>query len=62
VLTATLEHGMHPPTTPSPEWAALMDEMTKNATEEYRGIVFKHPRFVEYFRAVSWGSCWEEAD
>lgn len=43
---------MNPPRNPSPEWAALMVEMCKNATEEYRGIVFKHPRFVEYFRAV----------
>jgi phosphoenolpyruvate carboxylase len=50
---ATLEHGMHPPVSPKPEWRALMDEMAVVATEEYRSIVFKEPRFVEYFRLVS---------
>ena len=49
---ATLEHGMHPPISPKPEWRQLMDEMAAVATEEYRNIVFKEPRFVEYFRLV----------
>jgi phosphoenolpyruvate carboxylase len=49
---ATLEHGMHPPVSPKPEWRALMDEMAVVATEEYRSMVFKEPRFVEYFRSV----------
>ncbi|KAK7855702.1 phosphoenolpyruvate carboxylase [Quercus suber] len=50
---ATLEHGMHPPVSPKPEWRALMDEMAVIATEEYRSIVFKEPRFVEYFRLAT---------
>ena len=50
---ATLEHGMHPPVSPKPEWRVLMDEMAVIATEEYRSVVFKEPRFVEYFRLVS---------
>ncbi|KAF4354328.1 hypothetical protein F8388_022990 [Cannabis sativa] len=50
---ATLEHGMHPPISPKPEWRALMDEMAVIATEEYRSIVFKEPRFVEYFRLAT---------
>jgi phosphoenolpyruvate carboxylase len=50
---ATLEHGMHPPVSPKPEWRALMDEMAIIATKEYRSIVFQEPRFVEYFRCVS---------
>nr|ARK19505.1 phosphoenolpyruvate carboxylase [Cyperus esculentus] len=50
---ATLEHGMHPPISPKPEWAALMDEMAVIATEEYRSVVFKEPRFVEYFRRAT---------
>nr|BAC19851.1 phosphoenolpyruvate carboxylase [Eleocharis vivipara] len=50
---ATLEHGMHPPVSPKPEWAALMDEMAIIATEEYRSYVFKEPRFVEYFRLAT---------
>jgi len=50
---ASLEHGMHPPISPKPEWRALMDEMAIVATKEYRSIVFEEPRFVEYFRLVS---------
>lgn len=50
---ATLEHGMHPPIAPKPEWRELMDSMAVTATEEYRSIVFQNPRFVEYFRTVS---------
>ncbi|KAK9674491.1 hypothetical protein RND81_12G236200 [Saponaria officinalis] len=50
---ATLEHGMHPPISPKPEWRALLDEMAVVATEEYRSIVFKEPRFVEYFRSAT---------
>ncbi|KAJ7948440.1 Phosphoenolpyruvate carboxylase [Quillaja saponaria] len=50
---ATLEHGMHPPVSPKPEWRALMDEMAVIATKEYRSIVFQEPRFVEYFRRAT---------
>ena len=49
---ATLEHGMHPPVSPKPEWRKLMEEMAVVATEEYRSVVVKEPRFVEYFRSV----------
>ena len=44
---------MHPPISPKPEWRALMDEMAVVATKEYRSIVFKEPRFVEYFRSAT---------
>ncbi|XP_073150946.1 phosphoenolpyruvate carboxylase-like [Henckelia pumila] len=50
---ATLEHGMHPPVSPKPEWRALLDEIAVVATEEYRSIVFKEPCFVEYFRLAT---------
>ncbi|KAI4388258.1 hypothetical protein MLD38_000602 [Melastoma candidum] len=50
---ATLEHGMHRPIPPKPEWRTLMDEMAVVATEEYRSIVFREPRFVEYFRLAT---------
>ncbi|KAK7324531.1 hypothetical protein VNO77_28162 [Canavalia gladiata] len=50
---ATLEHGMNPPISPKPEWRTLMDQMATIATEEYRSIVFKEPRFVEYFRLAT---------
>ncbi|RRT39741.1 hypothetical protein BHE74_00017585 [Ensete ventricosum] len=50
---ATLEHGMHPPISPKPEWRALMDELAVVATKEYRSVVFQEPRFVEYFRLAT---------
>ncbi|XP_071691296.1 phosphoenolpyruvate carboxylase 2-like [Rutidosis leptorrhynchoides] len=50
---ATLEHGMHPPISPKPEWRKLMDELAVIATNEYRSIVFQEPRFVEYFRLAT---------
>ncbi|KAF5731394.1 phosphoenolpyruvate carboxylase-like [Tripterygium wilfordii] len=50
---ATLEHGMHPPISPRPEWRALMDEMAIAATKEYRSIVFQESRFVDYFRLAT---------
>nr|ABG20459.1 phosphoenolpyruvate carboxylase [Bienertia sinuspersici] len=50
---ATLEHGMHPPISPKPEWRTLLDEMAVAATKEYRSIVLKKPRFVEYFRLAT---------
>ncbi|CDY45929.1 BnaC06g09980D [Brassica napus] len=51
--SATLEHGMHPPVSPKPEWRTLLDEMAVVATEEYRSVVFQEPRFVEYFRLAT---------
>ncbi|KAI3898825.1 hypothetical protein MKW92_023388 [Papaver armeniacum] len=50
---ATIEHGMNPPVSPKPEWRALMDEMAIISTEKYRSIVFREPRFVEYFRLAT---------
>ncbi|CAH9109522.1 unnamed protein product [Cuscuta epithymum] len=50
---ATLEHGMHPPVSPKPEWRALLDQMSVIATKEYRSVVFQDPRFVEYFRLAT---------
>ncbi|XP_075487014.1 phosphoenolpyruvate carboxylase 1-like [Primulina tabacum] len=50
---ATLEHGMHAPISPKPEWRSLMGEMAVVATNEYRSVVFQEPRFVEYFRLAT---------
>ncbi|CAN6194913.1 unnamed protein product [Urochloa humidicola] len=50
---ATLEHGMHSPASPKPEWRTLMEELTVVATEAYRSVVFKEPCFVEYFRSAT---------
>ncbi len=32
------------------EWRELMERMAEVSCEAYRGIVFKHPHFIEYFR------------
>ncbi|KAG6481615.1 hypothetical protein ZIOFF_058219 [Zingiber officinale] len=37
--TATLEHGMHPPVSPKPQWRALMDEMDIVANWPQKSIV-----------------------
>lgn len=50
---ATLVHSMRPPISPLPEWRSLLDEMAVVATKEYRSVVFEEPRFVKYFRSVS---------
>ena len=50
--SATLEHSLHPPISPKPEWRALMNELAAMSVVEYREVVFKTPRFVEYFRSV----------
>lgn len=50
---ATLEHGMHPPIAPKPEWREIMDAMAVVSTKDYRSVVFQNPKFVEYFRSVS---------
>jgi phosphoenolpyruvate carboxylase len=50
---ATLEHGMHPPIAPKPEWREIMDKMAVISTKEYRAVVFQNPKFVEYFRAAT---------
>jgi phosphoenolpyruvate carboxylase len=49
---ATLEHGMHPPISPKPEWRKVMDSMALFATEEYSAVVLQNPDFVSYFHMV----------
>jgi phosphoenolpyruvate carboxylase len=51
-MIATLEHGMHPPMSPLPEWRSLMDEMCVAATKEYRRMVFTDPEFIKNFHMV----------
>lgn len=43
---------MHPPSSPLPEWRALLEDMCKVATDEYRRIVFNDPDFIKYFHMV----------
>lgn len=52
-LAAMLEAEMRDPAVVKPEWRALMQEMQKTSCEAYRQVVFRDPRFIEYFRDVT---------
>ncbi len=44
---------LFPPNSPAPEWRELMDSMSKDASTVYRDLVYRHPKFVEYFRMTT---------
>lgn len=48
--TSTLRATLFPHKQPNSEWRELMDQMSEAACEEYRRIVYKEPKFAEYFR------------
>ena len=37
-------------TPPRPEWEQIMQELARFSRQQYRHLVYDHPRFVEYFR------------
>jgi len=47
VLSASLEP---PPLTLNPEWADLIEKLSKISCDAYRSVVFKNPLFIKYFR------------
>lgn len=49
VLRATLA----PPPGPPPEYRSIMEKLAEHAAESYRALVYREPRFVEYFRATT---------
>jgi phosphoenolpyruvate carboxylase len=51
--TATLDATLVPGRPATAEERARMQDLARVAGRAYRGIVFDHPRFVEYFRAVT---------
>lgn len=51
--TATLDATLRPVRPPTADERARMDDLARAARRGYRGIVYDHPRFVEYFRAVT---------
>ena len=51
--TATLEAWLLPPPAPPPEWRAAMDRLRDAARDEYRGVVYDDPRFLDYFREAT---------
>jgi phosphoenolpyruvate carboxylase len=51
--TATLEASRMPVRKPRPEERERMEAIAFASRMAYRGLVYDHPRFVEYFRAVT---------
>ncbi len=51
--SATLEATLLPPPVPQARWREVMDQLSKDSLEIYRGIVRGEPDFVPYFRAVT---------
>jgi phosphoenolpyruvate carboxylase len=49
--TGTLEAWLTPGPEARPEWRTCMDRLADDAREAYRGLVYEHPSFVDYFRA-----------
>jgi phosphoenolpyruvate carboxylase len=51
--TATLEATVVPGTPPPAEWRTEVERLADAARQAFRGVVYEHPRFVEYFRAAT---------
>jgi phosphoenolpyruvate carboxylase len=51
--SGTLEGWLTPAPPASAEWRACMDRLRDAARRAFRGIVYEHPRFVEYFHAAT---------
>jgi phosphoenolpyruvate carboxylase len=52
---ATLEHSLKPPADAKPEWREVMARMSRVSCDQYRGIVFQEPRFIQYFHSATPG-------
>lgn len=48
---AILEANLLPPPEPKPEWQAIMDQLSADSCNMYRGYVREHADFVPYFRS-----------
>lgn len=50
---AILEANLLPPPEPKPEWQAIMDQLSADSCNMYRGYVREHADFVPYFRSAT---------
>ena len=48
--TGMLESWLRPSPPPRVEWRACMERLSEDACDLYRGYVYEHPSFLEYFR------------
>jgi len=51
--SATLISTLSPPSQPGEVWRGLMEEMSEISCKRYQDYVYRHPRFVEYFRQAT---------
>lgn len=51
--SGTLEAWLTPAPPAAPEWRTCMDRLRDDARQAFRGTVYEHPRFVEYFHAAT---------
>ncbi|TBU96433.1 phosphoenolpyruvate carboxylase [Phytopseudomonas dryadis] len=52
-LAAVLEATLLPPPAPEPAWRAMMDRLSADGVQAYRGVVREHAQFVDYFRQAT---------
>ncbi|MBK83746.1 MAG: phosphoenolpyruvate carboxylase [Pseudomonadota bacterium] len=52
-LSSTLKATIAPSGKPKAEWRKMMDTLSKDCSEVYRGLVRHNPNFVTYFRQVT---------
>ena len=50
---AILEANLLPPPEPKPEWQTIMDQLSEDSCNMYRGYVREHADFVPYFRSAT---------
>lgn len=51
--TGTLEAWLLPPQLGRPEWRACMERLAADARAAFRGVVYEHPRFLDYFHTAT---------
>ena len=51
--SATLEATLLPPPVPDQQWRDIMDQLSADSVEIYRGVVRGEPDFVPYFRSIT---------
>jgi phosphoenolpyruvate carboxylase len=52
-VASVLETMLAPPPEVDPSWRVEMDRLAADATDAYRSLVHREPKFVAYFRAVT---------
>ena len=51
--SGTLEAWLQPPAPARQEWRTAMEQLAADARSAYRGIVYEHPQFVDYFEQAT---------